>query len=247
MAWTRTLIGGASSVGAASPATFTTLSLTADTAQVVLDSDGTNPVTVTIATPTAPRTLTLPNATDTLVGKATTDTMTNKTLSAPTITGLTITGTVAGGPTITAPVLTTPTIASIVNTGTLTLPTSTDTLLGRATTDTVTNKTLVYRRSAPTYGVTVSIDASLGNEFDVTATNGTAFTVANPTNATDGQRITITIRNTSGGALGVVTWDTLYKLAAWTSPATAFSRSIDFKYNGVNWVEVSRATVDVPN
>ena len=38
--------------------------------------------------------------------------------------------------------LTTPIISSISNTGTLTLPTSTDTLVGRATTDTLTNKTL---------------------------------------------------------------------------------------------------------
>lgn len=40
----------------------------------------------------------------------------------------------------TSPTLTTPVISSIVNTGTLTLPTSTDTLVGRATTDTLTNK-----------------------------------------------------------------------------------------------------------
>jgi len=38
--------------------------------------------------------------------------------------------------------LTSPVISSISNTGTLTLPTSTDTLVGRATTDTLTNKTL---------------------------------------------------------------------------------------------------------
>jgi hypothetical protein len=42
----------------------------------------------------------------------------------------------------TSPTLTTPIIASIVNTGTLTLPSSTDTLTGRATTDTLTNKTI---------------------------------------------------------------------------------------------------------
>ena len=44
--------------------------------------------------------------------------------------------------TLTNKTLTTPTIASILNTGTITLPTSTDTLVGRATTDILTNKTL---------------------------------------------------------------------------------------------------------
>lgn len=42
----------------------------------------------------------------------------------------------------TSPSLTTPSFSSIVNTGTLTLPTSTDTLIGRATTDTLTNKSV---------------------------------------------------------------------------------------------------------
>jgi hypothetical protein len=44
--------------------------------------------------------------------------------------------------TLTNKTLTTPIISTISNTGTLTLPTSTDTLVGRATTDTMTNKTL---------------------------------------------------------------------------------------------------------
>lgn len=47
-----------------------------------------------------------------------------------------------GTQTLTNKTLTTPIISSITNTGTLTLPTSTDTLVGRATTDTLTNKTL---------------------------------------------------------------------------------------------------------
>ena len=48
----------------------------------------------------------------------------------------------AGTQTLTNKTLTAPVIATIVNSGTLTLPTSTDTLVGRATTDTLTNKTL---------------------------------------------------------------------------------------------------------
>ena len=50
--------------------------------------------------------------------------------------------TYTGTETLTNKTLTTPIISSISNTGTLTLPTSTDTLVGRATTDTLTNKTL---------------------------------------------------------------------------------------------------------
>ncbi|MDV7391798.1 hypothetical protein RZS08_10610, partial [Arthrospira platensis SPKY1] len=47
-----------------------------------------------------------------------------------------------GTQTLTNKTLTSPVISTITNTGTLTLPTSTDTLVGRATTDTLTNKTL---------------------------------------------------------------------------------------------------------
>jgi hypothetical protein len=50
--------------------------------------------------------------------------------------------TLTGTQTLENKTLTSPVISSIVNTGTLTLPTSTDTLIGRSTTDTLTNKTL---------------------------------------------------------------------------------------------------------
>jgi hypothetical protein len=50
--------------------------------------------------------------------------------------------TLTGTQTLTNKTLTTPTISSITNSGTLTLPTSSDTLVGRDTTDTLTNKTI---------------------------------------------------------------------------------------------------------
>lgn len=108
-------------------------------------------------------TLTLPLSTDTLVGRATSDTLTNKVISGSsnTITNIPLSTSVSGllpvanggsgvgtstgtGSVVlsVSPSLTTPSFSSIVNTGTLSLPVSTDTLLGRATTDTLTNKTI---------------------------------------------------------------------------------------------------------
>jgi len=52
-----------------------------------------NDTSLTVVDPTGVRTWTLPDATDTVVGKATTDTLTNKTLTAPVINGA-VTGTI---------------------------------------------------------------------------------------------------------------------------------------------------------
>jgi hypothetical protein len=91
-----------------------------------------------ISTITNTGTLTLPTSTDTLVGRATTDTLTNKTIN-----GGTLSGTFSGTPTFSGAVTfsTAPIMTQINSGSTLTLPTSTDTLVGRAT-DTLTNKTL---------------------------------------------------------------------------------------------------------
>jgi hypothetical protein len=92
----------------------------------------------------------LPTSTDTLVGRATTDTLTNKTLTSPII-------------------------STISNTGTITLPTTTDTLVGRATSDTLSNKTLLSAKEK----TTVSATAATGTvQFDV-LTQGVLYYTTN--------------------------------------------------------------------
>jgi hypothetical protein len=99
-----------------------------------------------------------------------TQTLTNKTINSASNT-ITITEsdisdlgsyiTASSTDTLTNKTLTTPVISSISNTGTLTLPTSTDTLVGRATTDTLTNKTL----TSPTVGTNLDLSARAPVQF----------------------------------------------------------------------------------
>ena len=104
--------------------------------------------------------LTFPTGTDTIVGRATTDTLTNKTLTAPTI-------------------------ATITNGGTVTIPSGADPLVARTSTDTLTNKTLTAPKIADAgfiadangaEQVIFQTTASAVNELEITnaATGGSA-------------------------------------------------------------------------
>jgi hypothetical protein len=99
--------------------------------------------------------------------------------------------------TLTNKTLTAPVVSTITNTGTLTLPTSTDTLVGRATTDTLTNKTLSNSIFvSPSERLTVSATAATGTiNFDA-STQGVLYYTSNSS-----ANWTLNIRGTSSVTL----------------------------------------------
>ena len=164
--------------------------------------NGTNSVTLIGPASTGDVTITLPASADTLVGKATTDTLTNKTLS-----GAALSGTFSGTPTFSG--VGTHSALDIFNAGisvkngstsagfielfedsddgsskttvigsalsgdiTLTLPASTDTLVGKATTDILTNKTLSGAALSGTFSGTPTFSGASTFNAGISVKNG---------------------------------------------------------------------------
>jgi hypothetical protein len=93
-------------------------------------------------------------------------------------------------------------------------------------------------------------DLSVSSEFEISVTCEAALAIDNPVASpgpATGQRITLTLTNTTSGQLGQVTWGSSYRLSPWTNPAPGHSRTIEFRFNGRNWVEIARTPADVPN
>lgn len=107
---------------------------------------------------------------------------------------------------------------------------------------------VLTRIQAPAWGAAVAIDANDGLAVTVTATDNTPGVIGAPAHAVTGQVLTLTIKNASGGALGGTTFNAVFKLgAAWADPANGFSRSIQCRFDGTNWVELFRSAADVAN
>jgi hypothetical protein len=98
------------------------------------------------------------------------------------------------------------------------------------------------------YGYLATPDLTRGSVFWIAPGSAHDFTVGAPSRMPGVRRFSVTISNTTGSALGVVTWDSVYRMAAWTNPASGYSRTISFEmWDDLHWVESARTTADVPN
>jgi hypothetical protein len=132
----------------------------------------------------------------------------------------------AGTQTLTNKTLTAPVIATIVNTGTLTLPTSTDTLVGRATTDTLTNKTL----TAPIIGTVIG-GTTASSSLTLQSTSGVGTTDS------------ILLKVGNNGATTAMTVDTSGNVCIGTGSPTN-RLTISGNVNASNYYIANSATTD---
>lgn len=100
------------------------------------------------------------------------------------------------------------------------------------------------------YGPLMTPNIALGTAFYTIVTDGNAFTINNPTNLLANQSFSIQVLNYSAGAMGAITWGSIYRLAgAFTTPASGYNRSVAFLANGgaTAAYEKYRNAADVPN
>ena len=148
-----------------------------------------------------------------------TDSRVNTTTNLPLVT-------LTGTQTLTNKTLTAPIISSISNTGLLTLPTSTDTIVGRATTDTLTNKTL----TAPVIATIVNTGTlTLPTATDTLVARTTTDTLTNKYLQAPNEVVQLIGTGFAGYTFDVLSGGVVYITANSTANGT-----INFRGNGSN-------------
>jgi len=178
------------------------------------------------------------------LGHASDTTITRSAAGTVQIEGVTV-ATASNTLTLTNKTLTTPVISSISNTGTLTLPTSTDTLIGRATTDTLTNKTLTaYAETVNAHGNTgtaATLALSSGNVITATLTGNCTFTFSTTGIPSGSYSFTLILAN-DATAGRTITWPASVKWPNATVPTrtTTASRTDVYTFfttdGGTSWL-----------
>jgi hypothetical protein len=105
----------------------------------------------------------------------------------------------------------------------------------------------IPRVNALTYSASITPRPFRGPVQTINVTNGTAFTINLPDPIHPGMEITFDIKNSSGGAMGVITWNAAFKFDAtgWTNPANGKRRTVRFYYDGTNLIQVGPVSADI--
>jgi hypothetical protein len=178
-------------------------------------SSAASAVTLIDAVSTAGRVVTLPDATDTLVGRATTDTLTNKTLTSPTMT---------------APVLGTPASGNLAN---CTFPTLNQSTTGNAATATALQTARAINGVNFDGTAAITVAAAAGTLTGATLASGVTASSLTSVGTLAGLTVTAPITGSVTGSSGSTTGN------AATATALATARAI----NGVNFDGTSAITV----
>jgi hypothetical protein len=111
-----------------------------------------------------------------------------------------------------------PVIASITNTGTITLPTSTTTLVGRDTSDTLTNKRLQRRIVSTTSATSLTPDISAADFYEYTAL-AAGLTINDPSGTpVNGELLNFRLQDNGTGR--AITWGAQFRSMTSTLPTT---------------------------
>lgn len=110
----------------------------------------------------------------------------------------------------------------------------------------VTADSFNRRKQAIAQAAAMAIDCSLGTLAVITFLTNAIFTISAPLNPVEGMMLTITFKNTSGGALGAATWNAVFKRITAITPGNNAQMSVTFYYDGVNWIEMATSAATVP-
>lgn len=110
-------------------------------------------------------------------------------------------------------------------------------------------RSFIATRATPTYGTTVTPNMANGQWHTITVTDSVNFTIGLPNNgpgSSETAEIVVEVTNTSGGAMGTITWNSAFKFpgVSWTNPATGKSRYARFQWNGSLWLCIGLAAAD---
>jgi len=106
---------------------------------------------------------------------------------------------------------------------------------------------VLVTRATTAYSPSITPNLAVCTIVNLRPNNGTAFTINAPLNPRETQFWGLTIENVSGGVLGVIAFNAVFKMLAFTSPTAGKKATIWFYYDGVNHVQAFPQTINVPN